>query len=126
MNLTDARMAVAEALNGIEGLRVTARPVKGNLRPNDGWVTVNTVSPGEYLGGAVLAVLNAYVSLGADEKKADEQVDELSAQILYAIINSNDIFAYDLSIQPQAIIAGEGVPGQVFALALTLTVELSS
>lgn len=127
MNLIEWRAALAGALNEIEfspskPLKVTANPVKGNLKQRDGWVIINTVTPDDF-ARSFLGVLNAYVVLGSDEKIADEKFSILAVPMVNAAINLGGM---DVSVQPQAMIAGESVPGEIYVLALTASFEITS
>lgn len=104
-------------------VRCTPRPVKGNLRPGDGWVVLDTVGVGDFQRSAT-ATLIGYVVLGSDETKADAKADDLTVPMLRVGEGMN---GFDMTVRPIAIIAGEpSFPGQVYALALTLTVEISA
>lgn len=127
MNLKEARIELAELLSTLEyqdgkNFRVTPRPRKGNLRRGDGFVTVNNLATGEFIG-SFMPVLNAYLVLGSDEALADEGVDELSAPAVDLVTRW---VGMDVSIQPQAIVGGESIVGETYVLALTCTVDVTS
>lgn len=120
MNLTEARVALAAAVSTLPDITCSARPVPGNVRPGDAWVTVGRLTPGQFLGSS-LQVLNAFVSLGSDETLADQKIDELSQPLLNCV---GDLYAGDISVQAQEMRTYDST-GSFFALALSLTLELS-
>lgn len=134
MNLKEARemlatdlsalvYAPAEGLEPAKHVRCTPRPVKGNLRQGDGWVVLDTVGTSDFHGEAT-ATLIGYVVLGSDERKADELADELTVPMLKV---GEDMSGFNITVRPIAIIAGEATsPGSIYALALTLTKEITS
>lgn len=130
MNLKEAREELAALMNGLEyssksgpkPFRLTARPVKGNLRRGDGFVTVGPTSPDDF-ARSHLATLNAWLILGQDEGLADEDVDELTLPALDLVVNWGGM---DVTIQPSAMVGGESIQGEVFVLTLTCSVEVQS
>lgn len=127
MSIKAMRETVATQVNTIEyetgkNLRVKAHPVKGNVRKGDGWVVVDTTTPGQFLGTDELT-LNVWVSLGSDETYADAKIDDLIGPLLRA---AETLYGSNVSVQQRQIVAGDGVPGAVYALVLVLTVEVSS
>lgn len=122
MNLTDARIELADAVSAMAAeVTCLPRPVAGNLRVGDGWVTVGRRTPGQFLGSDLI-VLHAFVCLGSDERKADELVDRWSGPLLDSV---RDLYAGEKSVEPQEMVTITPVPGTVFVLALTATLELS-
>lgn len=134
MNLKEAREMLATDLSTLvyapatetedaKHVRCTPRPVKGNLRQGDGWVVLDTIGTSDFQGEAT-ATLIGYVVLGSDERKADELADELTVPMLKV---GEGMAAFNITVRPIAIIAGEATsPGSIYALALTLTKEISS
>jgi len=104
-------------------VRCTARPVKGNLRPGDAWVVVGETTPSDFLTEAAQEFI-VYISLGADEVKAEEIADSLTVPFLKVGIDAG---GFNPLVRRMQIIAGEASgPGSIYALALTLTVEISA
>lgn len=122
MNLTEARQALADAVSTLPDVTCVARPVPGNLRPGDAWVTVARLEPGAFLG-STNATLSAFVVLGADERLADASVDALAGALLDC---AYPLYGFALSVEPQVVTAGESVPASLYTLALTITLELSA
>jgi len=122
VNLAEARDALAAAVSTLDDVTCVAHPIPGNLRVGDAFVTVGRCRPGQFLG-SVTQALSAYVVLGSDEALADTKVDELTVPLLMCV---QDLYAADVSVEPQQIIVSGPVPGTVFALALSITLDLSS
>lgn len=121
MNLTEARAALAAAVSTLDGVTCTARPVPGNTRVRDAWVTAGRRSIGPFFG-THLVELSAFVVVGSDETKADSLVDELSGPLLSCL---DDLYAQEASVEPQVVVTTGAVPGNLYTLALTATFELS-
>jgi hypothetical protein len=124
--LKEAREGFAAALQAVNGpipLRIKSRPVKGNLRQGDGWVVVGgDATPSEF-ARSYDAILTGWLILGSDETKADELVDELTIPLIDAAVGFD---GRDVACRPSAITGGEGVPGLLYALSVTATVEITS
>lgn len=121
MTITEARQALADAVSTLDGITCTPRPVPGNTRPGDAWVTVSRLEPGPY-HGSQNATLSAFVVLGSDQWRADAQVDALMGPLVAC---TADLYGFAISVEPQVMAAGEGIPGDIYTLALTITLELS-
>jgi len=122
VNLVEARIALAAAVSTLPGVTCVAHPIPGNLRLGDAFVTVGRVTPGQFLT-EYTAVLSAYVVLGSDEALADTKLDELTVPLLACVQN---LYAADVSVEPQQLLTGGSTPGTVFVLALSVTLDLSS
>lgn len=104
-------------------VRCTAHPVKGNLRLGDAWVVVDIGSPGD-IQHEVAQTFIVYIVLGSDEAKAEKVADLLTVPFLNVGVEAA---GFNITVRRMAIIAGEPQrPGQVYALALTLTKEITS
>jgi len=121
MNLAEARTALAAAVSTLDGVTCTARPVRSNLRLGDAYVTIGRVTPGQFLGSTSV-VLSAFVNLGSDEATADAKVEELSIPLLEC---ADALYPAGAAVEAQAVSAGDGVPGVIYQLALSVTLELS-
>lgn len=121
MNLTEARQALADAVSTLPDVTCTARPVPGNVRTGDAWVTVARLEPGPFLGSQN-ATLSAFVVLSPDESLADAKVDALSGPLLACV---QPLYGFAAFVEPQVVTAGEAVPANLYTLALTVTLEVS-
>lgn len=121
MNLTQARAELAAAVSTLDGVTCVAHPVPGNLRVGDAWVTVGRRIYAPRLR-AHFVTLSAFVVLGSNEQNADLKVDAWSGPLLDSV---SDLYAGDVSVEPQEIITTTPTPGSVFALTLSATFELS-
>jgi hypothetical protein len=121
MNLSDARAALAAAVSTMDGVTAVAHPVPGNLRVGDAWITVGRRVYAPRLRHH-LVTLSAFVCLGSNEQDADLKIDAWSGSLLDSVI---DLFAGDVSVEPQEIITTTPTPASVFALVLSATFELS-
>lgn len=124
MNLTEARQALADAVSTINGVTCTPRPITGNLRLGDAWVAVGRLTPGREFG-ATAVTLSAFVVLGSDERLADQKVDELAGPLVACAQDDPDLYAFAISVEPQAVSAGDIVQGTLYTLALSVTLDLS-
>lgn len=128
MNLKEVREMLATDTSVLQwapgkNVKCTPRPVKGNLRPGDAWVVVDISSPGD-IQLEVAQTFIVYISLGADEDKAEAIADELTIPFMNVGIDAG---GFNITVRRMQIIAGEPTrPGVVYALALTLTKEISS
>jgi hypothetical protein len=119
--IQEARQALADAVSTLPDVTCVARPVPGNTRPGDAWVTVSRTAPGQYIG-SVQVTLSAFVVLGSDERLADQKVDELSVLLLEA---TYPLYGIAPAVEPQVITAGEAVTANLYALALSVTLEIA-
>lgn len=121
MSLATARQALADAVSALPGVTCTPRPVANNLRPGDAWVNVVRLEPGQFLGSQN-ATLSAFVVLSPDQWLADSKVDDLAGPLLAC---AQPLYGFAASVEPQIVVAGEAVPGNLYTLALTVTLEVS-
>lgn len=134
MNLYEVRQMLAEDTSALvyepatgtkdaKHVRCTPRPVKGNLRAGDAWVVVDIGSPGD-IQTEVAQTFIVYVSLGPDESTAEELGDRLTVPLLNVGVMAG---GFNITVRRMQIIGGDArSPGSVYALALTLTKEISS
>ncbi len=119
MNIADTRAAIAAALNSVSGLNVKARPVTNNVRPNDGWVTSPSLEVADFASS--LAEFDVVVVLSSDPVKAEQRYDEVALAVLNA---AAELDASDVTVAPQLIPAGDGVPAPLYTLVLTVKMEV--
>lgn len=120
MTLTDARAAIAAALNTIDGLRVKPSGIYKNPRPNDGWVTLSRVEPSDFYG-ACLVSFEAVVVLGSDEAMAESRFEELAPEVIDAVTAGDLPPAAGVAVTPAMVMSGTG---EMPALALSFTMEV--
>lgn len=118
MTLTEAREALAAALSAVDGVTVAARPSAAAPQPGDGWVVLSRLAPSTFT--ACTATLTAVVTLGADEALAETLAETYAVALLDAA-TTGSLNPTDVSLEPQALVGGTGV---IYALALTLTLEV--
>lgn len=121
-SIAATRAALAEALTGLGGLTVTTRQ-PGTVRALDGWVNVGPVRPSPHSVASCDATFTAVLALSADRRVAEDLVDALSVDVLDAV-TKGALHPDGVSLEPAEIPAGDVAPGSLFALVLTLTLEV--
>lgn len=121
MNLTDARQAIADALGTLDGLATYPRPIK-TPRALDAWVTLTRIVPSTF--SACRATFTAVICLGPDEAKAEELFESLGVAAINAVTTADSLNPADVSLEAQAIVGQANVPGPLYIIALTLTLEV--
>jgi hypothetical protein len=120
--IAEQRSLLASLLTGVGGLTVRAeRPTQP--RTGDGWVNVSRVVPGLSVTSCDCTLV-AVLVLGSDERKAGELIATLSVPIVNAVTRG-PLHPSDVGIEPATLPAGDSTPGDVYALILTLTVEVN-
>lgn len=120
--IDEQRTAIAAALTGVGGLTVrTERPVQA--RALDGWVNVAKVAPSSFATTACDCTFTAVLILGADERHATERVAELSVPVINAV-TTGPLHPDGVSLEPAVLPVGDVSPGNLYALILTLTLEV--
>jgi hypothetical protein len=117
--LTEAREALADALNSVQDVHVRARGAVRSPRQGDGWVTVGRLTPDDYTRCS--ATLTAIVVLGSDEDLAEQLLDTWAVQLLDAA-TKGDLPAAEVFAEPLFIPVDGG--GAVYALTITMTTEV--
>lgn len=121
-SINEQRALLASVLSGVSGLSVrTERPTQA--RAGDGWVNVGRVAPG-LPTTACDCTFTVVVVLGSDERRANEMLATLSVPIINAV-TQGALHPSDVGLEPATLPAGDSTPGDVFALILTLTLEVS-
>lgn len=122
-SITEQRALLASVLSGVSGLTVrTERPVQA--RAGDGWVNVGRVAPGLSTVTCDCTFV-AVLVLGSDERRASELIASLSVPIVDAV-TQGALHPDAVTLEPATIPAGDSSPGDVYALILTLTLEVDS
>ena len=119
--ISEQRAAVAAALNTIGGITVTAHPVTNNLRPGDGWVNVTRIAPSDFSASA--ATMAAVVALGPDPVASDALFDTLAVQLVDTITDMGGVT--DVSAEPLLLVADGTVPGNLYAIQVIFTLEVT-
>jgi hypothetical protein len=134
MNLTEARTKLAAAVSTVvldesaeppALVKCTPRPVQNNNRVGDAWVVFRRTVPGPSVGDRDV-VLEAIVSLGPDQTLADALVDDLAERLLASVDTQPELYGRDISVEPQRMIAVGSGNGTIYALTLSITLELSA
>ena len=119
MTLTEAREALADALSGVSGLSVRARPTVKTPKTGDGWVVITRLSPSTF--STCSAVLTAVLILGSDAPKAEELFEQYGTAVIDAVTDALNVS--DVSLEAQALVAGNPA-APLYAIALTITLEV--
>lgn len=125
--LAQARQLMADALTAVDGIeRVEASSARALVRAGHGWVNVGAASPSRF-GGVNNVPLTAVVVLGADKGSADEALNDVLSPALTAVTKIPDLGFFNASAEPQEvpITLPNGAEGTVYALVITITVEVS-
>lgn len=134
MNLTEARTRLAAAVSRVVvepadrdpfTLKCTPRPVTNNIRVGDAWVVFGTSEPGPEIGSRDVT-LEALVSLGSDRELADLLVDYVEAPLLACLDTDAELYARELTVTPQQMVAAGTGGGRVYVLTLSAVFELSA
>lgn len=120
MNTTDARQAYADALSGVDGVSVRARPPVRNPKPGDGWVLIRRGSPADYRRSTL--VLTAVVVLGTDVAAAEELIDSLAVPLSDAAAAIPGLPTADVAFEPDSLVLDGG--GELNILTITATTEV--
>ena len=119
--ISERRAEVAAALNAVGGITVTAHPVTNNVRPGDGWVNVTRLAPADFTASA--ATMQAVVVLSPDPVKADARFDDLGVQLVDAVTGIGGVA--DVSAEPLLLVADGTAPGNLYAISLQFTLEVT-
>jgi hypothetical protein len=120
VNLAEAREALAEALNTLDGLNVRARPGVKTPKSGDGWVTVGRMTPEGFTRLSV--TLTALVVLSSDDTLADALLEEWAATALDAVTMA-DFPAEEIALEPISLPV-EGTA--LFGFTITIITELEA
>lgn len=121
-NIAAQRAVLASVLSAASGMRVAVeRPTLA--RAGDGWVNVGKVAPSTFSAATCDCTFVAVLVLGSDERRAGELVASLSVPIVNAV-TQGPLHPDSVSLEPATLPAGDSSPGDVYALVLTLTLEV--
>jgi len=123
-DLTQTRTDLAAAVQAVDPATLRIRPsstVK-HPRPNDGWVIVERIAVGQtYLRFNV--TFTVVILLTADEVKAEQRFATLATQLVTAV-TAGALHASEVAAEPVIVLVGETTPAPMYAIALTLTLEV--
>lgn len=114
--LAAARAGLAEALSGVGGLAVRARPFTAAPKIGDGWIVLTGLEVAGYRTHH--ATLTALVFLGSDERTAEAKLDELATQIVDAVTRA---YPCSARLETQTLAMADGA---VYAATVILTMEV--
>lgn len=122
------RAAVAAALNTlgtVDGVAVNVRshPTVPSPVPGDGWVVAGPVKPADFT--ACWATLTAVLVLSQDEARAEILYDELAVPMVNAVTQTEGLHTTDVTLDPSFSITTGTSATPLYALALTLTLEVT-
>jgi hypothetical protein len=121
--ISEQRAAIAAAISPAAGMSVrTERP--GIARAGDGWVNLTRVAPSAFANTTCDATFTVVLVLGADERRAVELAATLSVPVINAV-TTGALHPDGVAIETAVIPAGDSAPGDLYALILTLTLEVA-
>lgn len=120
--ISEQRAAIAAAVSLASGMTVgTVRPTLG--RQGIGWVNLTRVVPSSFSVTACDATYTVVLVLGSDERQAAELSGALAVPVIGGVYA--ELHPSDVSVEMALIPAGDAVPGDVYAMIVTLTVEVA-
>ena len=122
MDVATAQARAAAILSGLGG-SVRTEPVT-SPRAGDGWVLIGRVTPGSTLT-TFDVVLTGVLVLGSDQRAAAVLLRTLPTNVVRAL-TTGELHPQDVSVEPAELPAGEVASGPMYALIVTLTVEVDS
>jgi len=123
-SIRDQQLAIAAAVSAASlGFTVSDLPPT-QPRAGVGWVNVGRVTIGQTLRTAD-CTFTVVLVLGADARKADEQLTILPVPLINAL-TTGALHAGDVAVEPATLPAGDVSPAQLYALFVTLTLEVDS
>lgn len=122
MNVADTRAALASVLNTVAGLNIRTRTVR-NPKVGDGWIVINRMEVG-MSNTAYDIQFTAVVVLGADEAKAESLMEDLMVPLMQAVTQDLVLRPDEISVEPVALPIGDVNPTPLYALTLTLNLEV--
>lgn len=121
--ITEQQAALMAVLATATGMNVRAeRPTVA--KAGDGWVNVAKVSPSAFSTTTCDATFTAVLILGADERQAADRVAKLSVPVINAV-TTGPLHPDGVSVEPAVLPVGDVSPGALYALILTLTLEVA-
>lgn len=121
--IAEQRAAVASVVSLAAGMTVkTERPTIP--RQGHGWVNLTRVVPSAFSVAACDATFTVVLVLGADERRAVELSATLAVPVINAV-TTGALHPDGVSVETALLPAGDAAPGDLFALILTLTLEVA-
>lgn len=121
--ISQQRVALADAVSHAAGMRVSVdRPTIA--RQGAGWVNLNRVVPSPFSVATCDATFAVVLTLGSDERRANELASTLSVAVVNAV-TTGALHPSDVSVEPAVIPVGDATAGDMYALILTLTLEVA-
>lgn len=120
-SITAQQTALADVLSDAFGGDVRTEPVT-SPKALDGWVNIGKVVPGSTMTTCD-CTFTAVLILGSDARKAAESLRTLPVAII-AAVTTGALHPSDVSLEPVTLPAGDVAPGELYALVLTLTLEV--
>lgn len=121
--IAEQRAAIAAAVSLAAGMAVaTERPT--HPRQGSGWVNLTRVAPSALSNVSCDATFSVVLVLGADERRAAE----LSATLAVPLVNAvtqGALHPDGVAVETALLPAGDVSPGDLYALILTLTLEVA-
>lgn len=118
MSLATVRQSIADSLNTVSGLNVSARP-QVTTKGMDGWVIVARIAPSTFAQS--LTTFTAIVLLSADELIAENLVEQLAIPCVNAVTST--LNAADVVAEPVVVAVGQTAT-PMYALSITLSMEV--
>lgn len=118
--LVQARQAVADAINSVDGYTAYIDPLRV-AKAGDAFVRVSRVQRGGGGFRTYEAEIEAYLILGQNEEVAGQLFDADGLSILTAL---DTVPSYNVSLEPTSVIVGPSNTAMP-SLVLTVTMEVS-
>lgn len=122
-SITQTQTDLAAALAAVTGGTVRTLPAS-SPRAGDGWVNISRIVPGSSVQACDCTFV-AILVLGSDAARAAEQIRTLPVALIDAV-TTGPFHPDGVSVEPAELPAGDVAPGSLFALILTLTLEVDS
>lgn len=116
--------AIAAAITALGTFSVRLEP-PAQAKAGDGWVNVGRVVPGSTMTTCDCTFVVVLI-VGADARQASRQIRTLPVQLVNAVTASPTLHPDGVTVEPATLPAGDVAPGELYALVLTLTLEVDS
>lgn len=120
-SITQTQADLAAALAVVTGGAVRTLPAT-SPRAGDGWVNIGRVVPGSRVTTCDCTFV-AVLVLGSDAARAAEQIRTLPIALIDAV-TTGPFHPDGVTVEPAELPAGDVAPGSLYALILTLTLEV--
>lgn len=115
--------AVAAAVTALGTFTVRSEPPV-QAKAGDGWVNIGQVTPGSTLTTCDCTFVVVLI-IGSDARQAAKQLRTLPVQLVNAV-TTGPLHPDGVTVEPAELPAGDVAPGSLYALVLTLTLEVDS